>query len=236
MISTLMTLPLTEAESEHTRNIPLPGEREKSMPALSLKPSPSLADAILGNEGNTLFRNALLVLAGSVLIAISAQIVFRLPISPVPITGQTFAVLIVGMALGPRLGALAAIAYLIEGIWFPVFAEARTWAHPFTLWTAGYLAGFVGAAYVTGWLAQQGWDRHPFSTAVAMVLGNIAIYIPGTLWLSYMYAVNTDFAGMALVGEVATKGFALFLIGDALKLVLAVLAFPMAWKWVSGRR
>jgi len=205
------------------------------MSVLSLKPSPSLAAAILGNEGNTLLRNALLVLAGSMLIAISAQIAFRLPISPVPITGQTFAVLIVGMALGSRLGALAAFAYLVEGIWFPVFAEFRTWSHPFTLWTAGYLAGFIAAAYATGWLAEQGWDRRPFSTAIAMVLGNIAIYIPGTLWLGYMYAVNTDFAGTALVAEVATKGFALFLVGDGIKLVLAVLAFPMAWKWVSRR-
>ena len=87
---------------------------------------------------------------GSPFIAVMAQLSFRFPASPIPITGQTFAVLIVGMALsGSCLGALAALAYCLEGIYFPVFAEMRTWAHPFTLYTAGYLVGFIGAAYVT---------------------------------------------------------------------------------------
>ena len=97
-----------------------------------------------------------------------------------------------------RLGALAALAYLAEGMFLPVFAEFRTWAHPFTMWTAGYLVGFVGAAWLTGWLAERGWDRRPVSTAAAMLLGNVVIYIPGTIWLGYMYATNTEMAGTAL--------------------------------------
>ena len=206
------------------------------MAALSLTPSPTLSATLLGTRNQSLLVSLMLVLGGSLLIAASAQIAIRLPISPVPITGQTFAVLIVGMLLGSRLGALAAIAYLAEGLVLPVFAEFRTWSHPFTLWTAGYLFGFIGAAWLTGWLAENGWDRRPVSTAAAMVLGNIAIYIPGMLWLGIMYAANTDFAGMALVSVVAVKGFALFLVGDGLKLVLAMAAFPAAWTWVKRNR
>ena len=128
------------------------------------------------------------------------------------------------------------IAYLAEGVFLPVFAEFRTWAHPFTLWTAGYLFGFIGAAWLTGWLAERGWDRRPLSTAAAMVLGNVVIYIPGLMWLGYMYAANTDFAGTALLSVVAIKGFVLFLVGDGLKLVLAMVAFPAAWRWLQQSR
>ena len=206
------------------------------MAAFTLTPSQTLSSALIGPRAHSVFVSIMLVLGGSLLIAASAQLALRLPISPVPITGQTFAVLIVGMALGSRLGALAALAYLAEGMFLPVFAEFRTWAHPFTLWTAGYLVGFVGAAWLTGWLAERGWDRRPVSTAAAMLLGNVVIYIPGTLWLGYMYAANTDFAGTALVSVVAIKGFAHFLIGDALKLGLALLAFPAAWRWVQRNR
>lgn len=206
------------------------------MSAFTFTPSLTLSQTLIGGRAHSVFVSMMLVLAGSLFIAAAAQLAVRLPISPVPITGQTFAVLVVGMVLGARLGALAAIAYLIEGTFMPVFAEFRTWAHPITPWTAGYLVGFIGAAYLTGWLAEQGWDRRPLTTAAAMVLGNIAIYIPGTLWLGYMYAVNTDLAGMALLTAVAIKGFALFLIGDGLKLVLAMLAFPTAWRWVQRSR
>ena len=206
------------------------------MAAFTLTPSQTLSSALIGPRAHSVLVSIMLVLGGSLLIAASAQLALRLPISPVPITGQTFAVLIVGMALGSRLGALAALAYLAEGMFLPVFAEFRTWAHPFTLWTAGYLVGFVGAAWLTGWLAERGWDRRPVSTAAAMLLGNVVIYIPGTIWLGYMYATNTDIAGTALVSVVANKGFAHFLIGDGLKLLLALLAFPAAWRWVQRNR
>lgn len=206
------------------------------MSAFTLTPSPTLAATLIGAPARSALVSLLLVLGGSLLIAASAQIAFRLPFSPVPITGQTFAVLMVGMVLGSRLGALAVIAYLAEGIFLPVFAEFRTWAHPFTLWTAGYLFGFIGAAWLTGWLAERGWDRRPLSTAAAMVLGNVVIYIPGLMWLGYMYAANTDFAGTALLSVVAIKGFVLFLVGDGLKLVLAMVVFPAAWRWLQQSR
>ena len=129
------------------------------MAAFTLTPSQTLSSALIGPRAHSMLVSIMLVLGGSLLIAASAQLALRPPISPVPITGQTFAVLIVGMALGSRLGALAALAYLAEGMFLPVFAEFRTWAHPFTMWTAGYLVGFVGAAWLTGWLAERGWDR-----------------------------------------------------------------------------
>lgn len=206
------------------------------MAVLSLNPSPTLADTLLGQSGRSLLRSLLLVVAGSAFIALSAQLAIRLPFSPVPVTGQTFAILVVGLVYGSRLGALTVLAYLAEGLFLPVFAEARTWFHPATLWTAGYLTGFVFAAYVTGWLAEQGWDRRPLSTAAAMVLGNLVIYAPGMSWLAIMYASNTDLAGMAIVSSVLIKGFSLFLVGDLAKLALAMLAFPAAWKWVARNR
>jgi biotin transport system substrate-specific component len=175
---------------------------------------------------NSVLRKAVLVLAGSLFIAVMAQLSFRFPASPIPITGQTFAVLIVGMALGSRLGALAAIAYCLEGMYFPVFAEMRTWAHPFTLYTAGYLFGFVGAAYVTGWLAERGWDRNDVGTGLAMLAGNLVLYVPGLIWLNVMMAP-------ASFGVVVTAGFGVFIIGDLLKLVLAMIIFPTVWRMIN---
>ena len=208
------------------------------MATLSL--NPTLAEALLGNaligrEKRSLLVSLLLVVAGSCFIALSAQFAIRLPFSPVPITGQTFAVLVVGMAFGARLGAITVIAYLLEGLFLPVFSEARTWAHPATLWTIGYLFGFVIAAFTAGWLAEKGWDRKPTSTALAMLIGNVVIYVPGLLWLGYMFWVNTGITEMPLIATVFAKGFVPFIIGDGIKLVLATLALPLAWKWVQGQ-
>jgi biotin transport system substrate-specific component len=175
-----------------------------------------------------ILRQIFLVLTGSLFIAAMAQLSFRLLGSPVPVTGQTFAVLLVGMALGSRLGALAVLAYCLEGIYLPVFAEARTWAHPFTLYTAGYLFGFIGAAYVAGFLAERGWDRSVIGTALAMLIGNAVIYVPGMLWLGYMLAP-------APVTDVMYKGMAVFMVGDAFKIILAVALFPTLWKMLNRR-
>ena len=175
-----------------------------------------------------ILRQIFLALMGSLFIAAMAQLSFRMLGSPVPVTGQTFAVLLVGMTLGSRLGALAALAYCLEGIYLPVFAEFRTWAHPFTLYTAGYLVGFIGAAYVTGLLAERGWDRSAIGTALAMVIGNAVIYVPGMLWLGYMLAP-------APVTDVMYKGMAVFMTGDVLKIIVAVVLFPTVWKMLNRR-
>ena len=175
-----------------------------------------------------ILRQIFLVLMGSLFIAAMAQLAYRLPMSPVPQTGQTFAVLLVGMALGSRLGALAALAYCLEGIYFPVFAEFRTWVDPLTIYTAGYLVGFIGAAYVTGLLAERGWDRSAIGTVLAMLIGNAVIYVPGMLWLGYMLAP-------APITDVMYKGMAVFMVGDVLKIIVAVVLFPTVWKVLNRR-
>lgn len=169
-----------------------------------------------------------LVLTGSLFIAISAQLAVLLPWSPVPVTGQTLAVLLVGALLGSRRGSLAVLTYIAEGaLGLPVFAGgafglARLWGP-----TGGYLLGFVLAAALVGWLAEQGWDRRVLTTAAAMALGNLVIYVVGVLGLS------------AFVGGIQpalAAGVAPFIVGDIFKLTLAALLLPGGWaalRWLG---
>ncbi len=169
------------------------------------------------------------VLAGSVLIALAARVAIPLPFSPVPVTGQTFAVLLIGAALGARLGAATVVAYLVEGVaGLPVFAGGTSaWslssipgvpviAGP----TAGYLVGFVAAAAIVGALAERGFDRRVPTTVIAMVLASVAIYAFGVAWLARY--VGADRA--------IPLGLTPFLLGDALKIALAASALPLAWR------
>jgi len=163
----------------------------------------------------------LLVLAGSALIAVSAWVAIPLPFSPVPITGQTLAVLLVGSALGSRRGAASALAYLAEGAWgLPVFAGGAAGLHVLASPTGGYLAGFVLGAFICGALAERGWDRRALSTVASMLLGNLAILVPGLLWLS-------RFVGP---GRVLALGLFPFVPGDAVKIALAAALLPLGWK------
>ena len=167
-----------------------------------------------------------LVIGGSILIALSAQVRFMVPFSPVPITGQTFAVVLLGALLGSSRGAGAALAYVAQGaIGLPVFAGGGAGAAYLFGPTGGYLIGFVAAAYVVGTLAEFGWTRTPLGTAVAMIVGNIGIYAVGTSWL----AVFTGPAGAIASGVVP------FLVGDALKVAAAVLILPAATRAVERR-
>ena len=111
------------------------------------------------------------LLVGTGLLAVSARVRFELGFSPVPITGQTFAVLLIGAVYGSRLGAVTVITYLIEGVsGLPVFAGgASGWAY-FSATSGGYFVGFIGAAYMVGWLAERGWDRSALTMAVAMAV------------------------------------------------------------------
>ncbi len=164
----------------------------------------------------------LAVLAGTALLAASARVRIELGFSPVPITGQSFAVLLIGAVYGSRLGAATVIAYLVEGIsGLPVFAGgASGWAY-FTATSGGYFVGFVGAAYAVGWLAERGWDRSALTMAVAMVMGNVIIYIPGWWWLMRELGVSA--------GRSWDLGVQPFFIGDALKIGLASGLLPAAW-------
>lgn len=165
-----------------------------------------------------------LILSGSLFIALCAQIAVPLPFSLVPITGQTFAVLLVGALYGSRRGAATIVAYLAEGACgLPFFAEGSTGMVALLGPTGGYLFGFVAAAYLTGWLAERGWDRNVLSTTAAMVLGNAAIYITGLAWLSRF--VGTD--------QVLALGFYPFIPGAIVKITLAAMILPTAWKFLK---
>ena len=166
-----------------------------------------------------------LIFAGSFLIALSAKVQLLLPFSPVPITGQTFAVLMIGALLGSRRGSLAVLAYLIQGAaGMPVFAFGGGFAVLLGP-TGGYLIGFIPAAYLTGWLADKGWDRRIGTTLLVMIFGNIAIYTCGLLWLICL---------MGLSAKVFTVGVYPFIIGDLLKIALAAVLLPSGWKLLES--
>ena len=178
----------------------------------------TLAATLWPNPAATFsLRTLLLAFAGSALLTLSAKI--QVPFWPVPMTMQTFAVLVIGMTYGLRLGAATVVLYLAEGAaGLPVFAGGGGIAYlagP----TAGYLFGFVIAAALVGRLAELGWDRRVSTTAAAMLLGNLAIYVPGLLWLGTIVGY----------GKVFAVGMVPFLPGDALKLALAAAILPAVW-------
>jgi biotin transport system substrate-specific component len=168
-------------------------------------------------------------LAGSWLIALSAQVAIPLPFSPVPVTGQTLAVLLVGALLGSRRGSLAVLAYIAQGLaGLPVFAGGALGMARLLGPTGGYLVGFAAAAFLVGLLAERGWDRRVLTTAAAMILGNLVIYAIGALWLA-------PFVG-GLEQALAT-GVLPFIPGDLVKIVAAALLLPAGWKllrWSGG--
>jgi biotin transport system substrate-specific component len=195
----------------------------------------TLSEAVLPRP--TLLINALLVLLGSAVVAVCAQITIFL--DPVPITGQTFAVLLVGVSLGSRRGALAMLAYLGEGLaGLPVFAQASSaWAPlnrfgepPIVGSTLGYLVGFVFAAFVVGWLAERyGMDRAPWSAAMLLLVGNIVLFVPGLIWLQMWLTAH------AVPSTVWQAGLLPFIAGDVIKLLAAAVLAPSAWELVRTR-
>jgi biotin transporter BioY len=169
-------------------------------------------------------RSVGLVLGFSLLIAASAQV--KIPTWPVPITGQTFAVLLVGALLGSRLGAAAVIAYLIEGAsGLPFFQNFNGGIGYLTGQTAGYLIAFPAAAYITGAFAENGWDRKFWSAAVSMAVGSIVILLSGWAWLSQFMTASTAFQA----------GVLRFIIGDIIKIMLAAAALPIGWKLLKKK-
>lgn len=167
-----------------------------------------------------------LILLSSLTIALSAQLALELP-GGVPITGQTFGVLLVGALLGSRRGAAALLAYLAQGaLGLPVFANGGAGFATLIGIKGGYLFGFVIAAAVVGKLAERGWDRRISTTIGSMLIGNITIYAIGVPWLK-TFAPDWSTA--------LQWGLLPFLVGDALKIALAAALLPLGWKLLGKR-
>jgi len=183
-----------------------------------------LAERILPRR--TALADGLLILLGSLFIAALAQV--RIPLQPVPITGQTLAVLLVGMALGARRGPLAVLAYLGMGAaGLPFFTGAQSGLAYMAGPTGGYLVGFVLAAWLVGWLAEHGWDRNLGTTLAAMALGNLAIYVVGVSWLAVLVG------GFSRPSGAVALGLTPFLLGDVIKALIAALLLPTAWMMLN---
>ncbi len=175
-----------------------------------------LADLVPG----TVVRDVLLVLGGAVLTGLLAQVAIPVAGSPVPVTGQTFAALTVGAALGWQRGAASLALYLVAGmVGMPWYAGGASGADIPSL---GYVIGFVLAAALVGVLAGRGWDRSPLATVGAMLLGNAVVYAIGLPYLASSLGID--------LGAAFDIGMKNYLIGDALKILLAAGLLPVVWR------
>jgi biotin transport system substrate-specific component len=171
-----------------------------------------------------LLTDVLLVVAGAGLVAACAQIVIER--WPVPITGQTFGVLLVGASLGSIRGFASLSLYVLVGmLGAPIYQDQNQGWDYFMGPTGGYLIGFVVAAALIGWLAEQRWDRRLSSAVAAMLTGNVVIYLFGLPWLAA--EIDTGFT------ETLELGLYPFVVGDLLKLYLAGALLPTAWRVVE---
>ena len=170
-------------------------------------------------------RELILVIAGVLLLAGLAQVEIVLPFTPVPITGQTFGVLLIGAAYGSKRGAATMIAYIAAGaLGLPFFSGGGSGMRILTGATAGYLAGFVVAARVIGLLSERGLERSVRTSLIPFIAGTLIIYVFGVAWLSVI---------VGGFGKALTLGVLPFLVGDGFKLVAASLALPAAWSLVA---
>ncbi len=189
-----------------------------------------LANAFGPREGTALrVKQAALVALGIVALAVAAKI--KVPMWPVPITMGTFAVLTIGTAYGARLGLITMLGYLLVGaLGFDVFAGSSAEKYGLTYMmggTGGYLVGYLMATILLGALAARGWDRSVGKLALALVLANVLIYVPGLLWLGQLYGWDKP---------ILEWGLTPFLLGDAIKLALAALLIPGLWKLLGDTR
>jgi biotin transport system substrate-specific component len=168
-------------------------------------------------------RDLLLITTGALFVAALAQVKIPLPFTPVPLTGQTFAVLLVGAMLGSKRGVASLALYTLMGaVGLPFFAGGASGLAYLSGPTLGYLIGFVVAAYAVGTVAEWGLERSVRTSPVPFLAGTLVIYIFGAGWLAILFGIE----------KALTLGVLPFIIGDAIKLVLAALALPAAWKLV----
>ena len=223
---------------------------------------PTLADALFpriesDNRVAVWVRDLALMLAFASLVALVAQIQIRLPWTTVPVTGQTFGVLVAGGALGLRRGAGSMLLYALVGMFLlPVFTPGSattsgTWDMHFILpwagseaylWnisSGGYIVGFVLAAALVGYLCERGWDRGSW-VQLAMLGGTVLVYVPGLLWLGYLIATDWTppggetalselISGSTTLDKALKGGLYPFIVGDLMKLMAAAMALPAAW-------
>ena len=189
-----------------------------------------LIEAFGSTDGRLrLAKQAVLVLVGIAALAIFAKI--KVPMWPVPITMGTFAVLTIGAAYGPRLGLATIIGYMLVGaLGFDIFANSTAELNGLTYMfggTGGYLVGYVLATLALGMAARAGWDRSVLKMALAMLIGNALIYVPGLIWLGQLYGWDQP---------IVAWGLTPFVIGDMLKLALAAVMVPGLWKLLGNAR
>lgn len=170
----------------------------------------------------TLARDVALVVGGALLTALSAQVRVPLPFTPVPITGQTFAVLLTAAALGPLRGFSTQGLYVVLGLFLPFYAGASSGWQVIVGATGGYLLAYPLVGLAVGALARRGWDRTPWGTAGAFLLGSAVIYAVGVPWLAVVAGLD--------VGDALAQGFLPFIPGDTLKALLAAGLLPVAWR------
>jgi len=189
-----------------------------------LTKQPVFIDTVLplpGTKALTVARDIILVLSFSIITGLAAKL--KIEIGAVPITMQTFAVLLSGALLGSRRGMASQLTYLLMGLaglpWFARGGGIQYIMSP----TFGYIIGFVLAAYFIGWICERGFDRQLKTAILAMLFGNIILYIPGLFWLA-------KFVGL---GKVLSIGFYPFVIGDLLKIFLAGSILPIGWKFIK---
>jgi biotin transport system substrate-specific component len=197
-------------------------------PSAAIRHFPLVSRLWPGHEGvgADLLRAVILIAAGTALLALSAKV--NLPLPYVPMTLQTLAVLMLGAAYGWRLGCATVIAYLAEGaIGLPVFAGPVGGLGPLAGPTAGYLFGFVAAAFVTGWLSERGWDRNTAWLFAAMAIGHVIILAAGFAWLAHGIGLGT--------GKAWVVGVLPFIAGSVVKSALGATLLPAGWRLVDRR-
>jgi biotin transport system substrate-specific component len=209
-------------------HLQLYNQASKERQFMALSTGSTLADYLVPapvSRNSALLRDAILVIGSSIFLAICAQISIHLPISPVPFTLQTLAVVLIGAALGSKRGALAVLLYLAEGAaGLPVFEGFAGGFIHLIGYTGGYLWAFPIAAFVTGLLSERGLDRSFQTSLLAMLPATLIIYALGVPWLAVVLHMSLDKAFMA--------GAVLFVIGDLIKLLVATALLPSAWSLV----
>jgi biotin transport system substrate-specific component len=193
----------------------------------------ALAQSITRRENaqTSLMVDAIVVILGSLFVALLAQLSIKLPYTPVPVTGQTLGVLLVGGALGSMRGAASMALYLVwilVGLPFGAGGEGGADLLSLASVTGGYLWGFVIAGYVVGKLAEKGWDRNLGSAIGAFVIGEIIIFGLGVPWLAQAVGYSGE--------EALRDGFYPFVLGDLVKVLLAAAAIPTAWRFLRRDR